>query len=83
MSIDMYGNKIELRLNAERILENKAIAQRDPDLFHYSVKVKVGTVPLKAVVNQLREIADYLEKQQLISNVIFSLNVDEVIKNKS
>ena len=82
-NLDRYGNKIDLRLNAGEMFENHAIAALDSKVFRYHVKTKAGTVPLKAVINQLRGIAKYLEKQQLVSNVTFSLQVDEVTRKEA
>ena len=79
---DFYENteQPDLRLNLGEMLENQAISKRDSKVFHYCVKTKAGDVPLKTVVGQLRSIAKFLEKQQLVSNVVFSLQVDEVVK---
>jgi hypothetical protein len=61
------------------VIENKEIAKRNPKLFHFGVKSKVGAVPIKSVVNQLRMVADHLEQIQTIKNrVQFSIVVEEV-----
>ena len=78
---DFYGNKLEcqapLRLNMAEVCENKALARLDPKLFSFAAKTKVGAVPVKAVVGQLRGIADYLEKSGLEKRVMFELRVWE------
>jgi hypothetical protein len=78
---DFYENKVEPDFKA--VVESQAVTvEKTPKApFHYYVKTEVNSVlPLKAVVNQLREIAGFLEEQTLVSAVGFSLNVDEVVK---
>lgn len=77
MSLDLYGNAIELRLNAAEMFENIKIGGRDPTKFYFKGRTKVGTVPVKAVIGQLRAIAKVLEESPGVKEVTFCLEVQE------
>lgn len=80
---DFYGNKVsveELQSNlAVLSKENKRVVA-SPGLFSFSVKSRVGAVPLKAVISQLNSVTAHLqdmEQKDSARRVMFKVEVWE------
>jgi hypothetical protein len=79
---DFYDNKTdtELTANLGELFEaspGAAKSKRDPKLFYFSVKTRVGALPLNGPIRQLRLIADYLEAMPEPKRVMFKIEVYE------
>ena len=76
---DFFGNKTdsqELTANLAECVDKRPVTH-DTKLFRFAVKTRVGALSKAGPVNQLRGIADYLDKLPEDKRVMFRLEVWE------